>query len=91
MGVRRLGVCVLALILSALLLAPTAGGSPSGVPRLELRAATDRVDVYKYGPRDRVWLDLGVYLAAHDAPFEIRVARATYDDPVGVWQVFRRS
>jgi len=80
-----LGLVVL-LLLSGSLAAPAA---PAGTPHLELRAASSFVEIPRYG-RGPVWLDLGVSLASLDAPFELRVSRDSYDDPIRVWQAFHR-
>jgi hypothetical protein len=87
----RLAFLVVLLIVPILLgVSMPADGSPSGVPRLELRAASQTVDFVRHRKRDPVLLDLGVYLASHEAPFEIRVRRASYDDPIEARQAFRR-
>ena len=59
-------------------------------PELRLIAATDRVTVEK-GKGERAFLGLGVYLAATDAPFEIRAERDDYMSPVEVTQILRTS
>jgi hypothetical protein len=69
--------------------APAAPAAPVGNPRLELRAASSLVVIPRYGPGP-VWLDLGISLVAREAPFELRVQRDTYDDPIRVWQAFHR-
>jgi hypothetical protein len=69
--------------------APPAPAAPAGTPRLELRAAASRLEIPRYGPGP-VWLDLGISLAALDAPSELQVRGATYDDPIRVWQAFHR-
>jgi lysyl oxidase len=81
-------VCALALVLP--LLAVPAEAAPDGTPRLGLRAASRSVELVRYG-RGPVWLDLGVSVISKDAPFELRVHRETYDDPIRVWQAFHGS
>lgn len=57
-------------------------------PRLEVRAARNRITVTRYG-HEPVFLDLGVFVAAHDAPFELVAARPSYTEPVSLRQVLR--
>lgn len=80
-----LGLVAVLLPLSAV----PAPAAPPGTPRLELRAASSFVEVTRYG-KGPVWLDLGISLVARDAPFELRVRRESYDDPIRVWQAFHR-
>lgn len=90
MSIHRRSPILLGLVAIFLLSsAPPVPAAPAGTPRLELRAAASRVEIPRFGPGP-VWLDLGVSLAALDAPFELRVRRETYDDPIRVWQAFRR-
>jgi Lysyl oxidase len=86
---RRRGWLVLIvplLVLPSLGVGVTAGAAPAGTPRLELRAASPAVELFRYGRGDAVYFDLGVYVAALDAPFDLRVRRESYDDPVRVFQ-----
>ena len=59
-------------------------------PKLKLVAATDRLTVEK-GKGERAFLGLGVYLAASDAPFEVRAGRDDYTSPVEIHQILRTS
>ncbi|HWL91886.1 MAG TPA: hypothetical protein VNP90_11040 [Actinomycetota bacterium] len=89
MSTRRRSPLVLfaiALVLP-LMSAPSTHAAPAGVPRLQLRAASSFVELVRYG-KGPVALELGVSLVARDAPFELRVRRETYDDPIRVWQAF---
>lgn len=70
--------------------AVAAVAAPDGNPHLGLRAASPFVELFRYG-RGPVWLDLGVSVISRDAPFELRVRRETYDDPIRVWQAFHGS
>jgi hypothetical protein len=89
---HRRRIALVPLVLSSLLSsAVPAGAAPEGTPRLELRAASTRIEVFRYGDGDAVYLDLGVYLAALDAPFDLRVKRETYDDPIRLFQAFHRT
>ena len=90
MSTLRRSSIVLGLVVLVLpVVAAPAPAAPAGNPRLVLHAASSLVEVPRYG-RGPVWLDLGVSLAAMDAPFELRVRRETYDDPIRVWQAFHR-
>jgi hypothetical protein len=81
-------LCAIALVLP-LLSAPVAA-APDGNPHLGLKAASPFVELVRYG-RGPVWLDLGVSVISKEAPFELRVRRDTYDDPIRVWQAFHGS
>jgi hypothetical protein len=84
---QRWIVLFLPLILAATLLpASGAGAAPGDAPRLRLRAPSSTIDVFRSPRQDSVRLELPIYLESHDAPFDLRVRRATYDDPAGVWQ-----
>jgi hypothetical protein len=84
-------VLVPLVVLSSLSFGVPAIAAPSGTPRLQLRAGSTTLDVFRWGDREAVWLELGVSLASLDAPFDIRVMRETYDDPIRVYQAFHRS
>lgn len=56
-------------------------------PSLELRAGLDRVRVERVDGEPVYLSDLGVYLAAVGAPFEIWLTREPYSAPVAVNQV----
>ena len=85
---RNLGRSLCAVLLVAGLAAPLmpAQAQAPSRARLQLRAA--RTDVVLTRPEGRkVFLDLGVYIAALDAPFEIRVRRASYTSPIEASEV----
>lgn len=64
----------------------SAGAQTEARSRLQLRAA--RTEVTLSRPEgSRVFLDLAVYIAALDAPFEIQVRRTDYTSPVEAFQV----
>jgi Lysyl oxidase len=89
-SLRRWSPLVLGLVVVILLSsAPAAPAAPAGTPRLQLKAASSFVEIPRYG-RGPVWLELGISLVSLDAPFELQVRRDTYDDPIGVSQVFHR-
>ncbi|MFN2587572.1 MAG: hypothetical protein ABR613_05605 [Actinomycetota bacterium] len=60
-------------------------------PRLELIAPDDEVTLYKYGRRNRVPLQLGLFVAALDAPFELQARRPDYAQPPVLTQVLHGS
>jgi hypothetical protein len=67
-------------------LVPAQAQAPTTRARLQLRAA--RSDVTLSRPEGRkVFLDLGVYIAALDAPFEIRAGRTSYTTPLEAFEV----
>jgi lysyl oxidase len=87
---RRFPLILSAIALLLPLLSAPAVAAPDGTPHVGLRAASSFVELVRYG-RGAVWLDLGVSFVAKDAPFELRVRRQTYDDPIRVWQAFHGS
>ncbi|MEV5954155.1 lysyl oxidase family protein [Streptomyces sp. NPDC051987] len=70
------------------LAAPGAGAAtPAGTPKLALIAATPSVTVDRWPGEPGVYLDLGTYLTVDGGPFELRVTRKSYNDPVVASQV----
>lgn len=78
-------VGVLAGILLASGLTVGAVGAAEMEPTLKLIATRSSVEVPRYG--GRVEMDLGAYLAALDAPFELRVTRPVYSEPLVLEQI----
>ncbi|MGY5010819.1 lysyl oxidase family protein [Streptomyces sp. 900105755] len=73
---------------AATLAAPGAGAAtPAGTPKLELIAATPAVTVDRWEGEPGVYLDLGTYITVDGGPFEVRVTRKSYNDPVVASQV----
>jgi hypothetical protein len=70
---------------------PTVAARAESPPRpaLELVATTGAVTVERQQGRPTVALDLGTFLVAGATPFEIRVARESYSDPLVARQVLR--
>ncbi|WP_329034720.1 lysyl oxidase family protein [Streptomyces sp. NBC_01725] len=76
-------------------LAVTAGvvaAAPEGeaaqtTPKLSLIAATKSLTLDSWKEDPGVYLDLGTYLTAEGAPFELKVTRKSYKDPVVAEQV----
>jgi hypothetical protein len=77
---------VVPLILAATLLPTTIAGAAPVPPRLRLRFASSELDVYRSSRTGVVSLELPVYLAASEAPFDLRVRRDSYDDPLRIFQ-----
>ncbi|QNP71922.1 protein-lysine 6-oxidase [Streptomyces roseirectus] len=72
--------------------APGAGAAPSakpGQPQLKLVAASKSVVIDRWEGESGVYLDLGTYLTVDNAPFEFKVTRKSYKDPVVAQQVLR--
>lgn len=86
MSKQRVIVVFLSLLLAATLLPRTASIAAPTPPRLELRFPSTEVHVYRSDRTGVVSLRLPVYLAAHDAPFDLRVRRDSYDDPLQIFQ-----
>ncbi|MFB8028333.1 MULTISPECIES: lysyl oxidase family protein [unclassified Streptomyces] len=69
--------------------APDARQAPPSVPRLGLVTASASVTLDSWKEDPGVYLDLGTYLTSSGAPFELRVTRKSYKDPVVATQVIR--
>lgn len=76
---------LLALLLS-MLAGPPAAAAPA--PQLSLVAAAASVTIDRF-PDEPVFLDLGINMVAGSRPFEIRVKRASYRDPIVATQILR--
>ena len=86
-ALRRLGLASMTLALFAgALPALTAHAQPAASPGLQLRASSAAVHVTKYRG-DPIYLDLGVYVAALDGPFEVWALRPDYAQAVQAEQV----
>lgn len=59
------------------------------VPELGLIAASASVTLDSWKEEPGVYLDLGTYLTATKAPLELKVTRASYQDPVVATQIIR--
>jgi hypothetical protein len=85
--IRRSPLVLAAIALVLPLVPAPATAAPPRVPRLGLRAASASVELIRYAREPASLELLGVSLVARDAPFELRIRRESYDDPVRVWQV----
>ncbi|MEJ3747663.1 lysyl oxidase family protein [Actinomycetes bacterium KLBMP 9797] len=87
-NVRALAVAT-ATVSTVLALSSTAAPAGPRWPGLELVATAPAVTVERPFGRARVSLDLGAAMLAGRSPFEIRVSRRSYHDPVVAAQVVR--
>jgi hypothetical protein len=88
MSVPRQNRLIVASVLLAVLAAlawPSAAPAQSTAPSLRLVGPAANVTLYRF--KDRVWLDVGAWVASTGGDFELRVARPDYDSPVGLVQV----
>ncbi|MER5434644.1 lysyl oxidase family protein [Streptomyces sp. NPDC002588] len=72
--------------------APGAGAAPAnppGTPKLKLVAASKSVTADRYQGQPGVYLDLGTYVTADNAPLELKVTRKSYKDPIVAQQILR--
>jgi hypothetical protein len=73
--------------IALLLTAPTVAAARNAAqPRLRLISASGSVTLTRF-PGRPVPLDIGVFVAAFDAPFELHVTRPAYPSPIQVHQV----
>jgi Lysyl oxidase len=79
-------VLFLSFLLAATLFPQTASIAAPTAPRLDLRFASNELHLYRSDRTGVVSLRLPVYLAALDAPFDLRVSRDSYDDPLRIFQ-----
>ena len=78
-----------AILIGALVVAalPILGaGAQPATPSLRLTASSDHVTITKYRG-EPIYLDLGVYVAALDGPFEVWATRPVYSEPVQARQI----
>lgn len=81
-------VAALALVAGT---APSTGAAPdTGNPRLSLRRTSSEAIAYKYGKR-KPRLYAPTFLQVQGAPLDLRVRRASYEDPLTVTQVLYTS
>lgn len=83
---RRSLTVVLALLLLAASFVPTAQAAVTS-PTLKLLAPTGDVTMWRYGQGQPVYMDLGILIAALDAPFELLAQRPDYTQPQTLTQV----
>ncbi len=83
----------LTVVVAAAAAAPNAGAQSAtpGTPKLKLIAASKSVTLDRYEGEPGVYLDLGTYLQVDNAPFEFKVNRKSYKDPVVAQQILRNG
>ncbi|GAB3447038.1 lysyl oxidase family protein [Actinophytocola sediminis] len=79
-------VLVLAGIVAAVAATIPAQAVAAGQPPLRLVAGSQTVTLHRY-PGESVLLDLGVHLVTGSSPFEIRVTRESYTEPIVATQI----
>ncbi|MGI5483647.1 lysyl oxidase family protein [Streptomyces lavendofoliae] len=84
------GAAAVAVTAGIVAAAPDDKAAPS-VPRLSLIAASPSVTLHSYKEEPGVYLDLGTYVTAENAPLELRVTRKSYKDPVVATQIVREG
>ncbi|MFG3160656.1 lysyl oxidase family protein [Streptomyces sp. NPDC048232] len=78
---------VAAMAVTAGLVAATSEPAKAATgPKLSLIAATDSITLTSWKEEPGVYLDLGTYLTAEGTPFELKVTRKSYKDPVTATQ-----
>ncbi|MER5768774.1 lysyl oxidase family protein [Streptomyces sp. NPDC001985] len=71
--------------------APDSRQKAAATPQLGLIAASKTVTITKYPWMNGVWLDLGTYVTSEGSPFEFKVNRKSYKDPVVAQQIIRQG
>ena len=77
------------LVPSVLVGPPAAVAAPPPEPALRLVAAANAVTIQRYPGEEISYLGLGTHLVAGRNPFELRVTRRSYRDPIVATQVLR--
>ncbi|MDN3293558.1 lysyl oxidase family protein [Streptomyces ficellus] len=90
----RLGRSVLAATAAIAVTAGIVAAAPDAkkaplTPKLSLIAASASVTLDSYKEDPGVYLDLGTYVTAENAPLELKVTRTSYKDPVVATQIIR--
>lgn len=89
---RSVTAAAAALAVTTGVVAAAPEGEPApAMPRLSLIAASDSLTLDSWKEDPGVYLDLGTYLTSEGGPFELRVKRASYKDPLVVQQVLRNG
>ncbi|MGA4803076.1 lysyl oxidase family protein [Streptomyces lavendulocolor] len=87
------GAAAVAVTAGIVAAAPDGKAAPAApaAPRLSLIAASQSVTLDSYKEEPGVYLDLGTYVTAENAPLELKVTRKSYKDPVVAAQVLREG
>ena len=78
-----------AALVASSLLAATPAALAQGPPPLQLMGTASAVTLSRTEIQTRIPLDVGAFLRAGASPFEIRVTRRSYHDPIVAAQVIR--
>ncbi len=82
---KRIGALVAAVVALMPLVAGGAEAAPIA-PVLGLRSASNYYEIRPYGD-EPVYFDIGIYLEAREAPFELLFTRPDYTQPIQVAQI----
>ncbi|MFD3656263.1 lysyl oxidase family protein [Streptomyces sp. NPDC058620] len=80
-----------AITVTAGVVAAAPDSKASTTPKLNLIAASTSVTLDSWKDDPGVYLDLGTYLTAENGPFELKVTRKSYKDPVVATQIIREG
>jgi hypothetical protein len=83
---RRAGLAFALLCSTLVLQMPLGAEAATPSARLELRRASEKVELTRY-KGEPLFLDLGIYVAAIGEAFDLRVARTSYTEPVQLTQI----
>jgi hypothetical protein len=78
---RRLVAIVISVILASIGLGVNVAPAATANPTIGMRAARGTIEVTRR-PNRAGWFDPALHVVAFDGPFELRVARADYDEPL---------
>ncbi|MFC9245128.1 lysyl oxidase family protein [Streptomyces sp. NPDC057136] len=80
-----------AITVTAGVVAAAPESKASSTPKLSLIAASTSVTLDSWKDDPGVYLDLGTYVTAENGPFELKVTRKSYKDPVVATQIIREG
>lgn len=80
-----------AITVTAGVVAAAPDSEASTTPKLSLIAASTSVTLDSWKEDPGVYLDLGTYVTAENGPFELKVTRKSYKDPVVATQIIREG
>ncbi|MER7110364.1 lysyl oxidase family protein [Streptomyces sp. NPDC000229] len=84
------GAAAIAVTAGIIAAAPDGKAAPT-TPQLSLIAASQSVTLDSYKEDPGVYLDLGTYVTAENAPLELKVTRKSYKDPVVATQIVKEG
>ncbi|GAA3011128.1 lysyl oxidase family protein [Streptomyces fulvorobeus] len=80
-----------AITVTAGVVAAAPESKAAAAPKLDLIAASTSVTLDSWKEDPGVYLDLGTYVTADNGPFELKVTRKSYKDPVVATQIIREG